>query len=1169
MPNPTISKSRRCPSCSKPILISASESVCVPCLFGMVMETPIAPDATEKEAYDLVSPEALLAQRQFAGYELLEELGRGGMGVVFRARHMRLDRVVALKVIATGELSTPLARERFRREAEVAAALDHPRIVPIFEVGEHAGWPFFAMRWVPGSNLATAGAAGGLSPTRVAEIVATIGRALHHAHQRGVLHRDLKPENVLLDEEGGPHLTDFGLARRLDAESPLSRSQVVLGTPGYLSPEQASGDPGRITTATDIHGLGAVLFQLLTGRPPFVGATSIDTVRQVLEVEAPLLRTLRPEIDRDLETICQKCLQKDPRRRYPSAEAVAAELERWLRHEPIEARPAVPWDRFTKWTRRRPWVAATFGVVILALLGTIGVLTVANRRIRASQHFAETQAEESRKRLIRLNVVAGNQLLRSGEDHQALLWFVEALRLEKDDAAREDVHRRRYAAVLRRGPRLSQIWFHGGFVHGAAFSRDGSRALTHAEDNTIRVWRTDTGEAVSSPILMESLAIRVFINADGTQAVSASWSGHLQWWDVATARRIGPPRPFLPGRNSVMVDRDHRWLIARVEGGLQTFDLETGTIAGPLFADAGDVIKIFLSPHGDRAAGANSRHSMRTWEVPSGTPLGLPIQLPATPKIAAFSTDGRRLVVAYGDSDEVIGTWDVLTGEPLMTPVKPGGDLFECEFSPDGRWIVTGSWSGAARIFDSSSGLPIGSSMRHRRGVSHAIFNPTGTTLATASWDNTARLWDPLSGEPASPSLHHAGYVTTLEFGPGGETLLTSGQDQTARLWNMSNTSPARLVLRHQGLVRRARFSSDAARILTCGIDGYARVWDATSGELLLALRHPAAVIEALFHPSERHIFTACQDGNGRVWNALTGLEEVGPFAHGTNITGASFSRDGDCILTAGRDGIARVWDSATARLISATPPHGAPEIQAKFHPDGRRILTASHDGTARIWDARTGEPKGPVLAHTTKVWAAAFSPDGDRMITACSDASQLAREAHLWDVATGKPIGAPLPHNDGVLHVEFSPDGQYVATSGEDTFTKIWDARTGEALIPAMRHESYSVWASFSPNSLHLLTVSSDGSARIWDVADGEPITPPLRHERAVVFGTWSPDGRRVLTCSFDGTARVWDVSPDSSPLADLQRRAELLSAHRLDPNSGAVALTREEIRERWFAKP
>ncbi|HEY2801977.1 MAG TPA: protein kinase [Chthoniobacterales bacterium] len=310
---------------------------------------------------------------EFGDYELLEEIGRGGQGVIYRARQKSLNRLVALKVIGLGHWATATHLKRFRREAEAAASLEHPGIVPIYEIGEHDGACFFSMQFIEGGRLDEFVRREPLPLRRAVEIIASLARTVSYAHERGIIHRDIKPGNILLDVHGEPHLADFGLARLVETESTVTRTRDVLGTPSYIAPEQAAGKSAELTSATDVYGLGAVFYQLLTGHPPFAGGTTYETIRLVLETEPRSPRLWNPKVDRDLTTICLKCLEKDPQRRYPSARALAEDLERWLGHEPIQARRTGVVSRSGKWIRRNPTMAVLLPL-LLALSAAIGML---------------------------------------------------------------------------------------------------------------------------------------------------------------------------------------------------------------------------------------------------------------------------------------------------------------------------------------------------------------------------------------------------------------------------------------------------------------------------------------------------------------------------------------------------------------------------------------------------------------------------------------------------------------------------------------------------------------------------------------------------------------------------------------------------------------------------
>src|SRR4051812_10487754 len=357
--------------------------------------------------------------RYFGDYELARELGRGGMGVVFEARQISLNRPVALKMLRAGDLADAGDLRRFQVEAEAVAALDDPHIVPVYEVGEHQGRRYFSMKLIAGGSLAGRLDDYAADPKAAARLMATVARAVHHAHQRGILHRDLKPANILVDENGRPHVTDFGLAKRVEAGDELTLSGAVMGTPGYMAPEQAAGRRSSITTAADVYGLGAILYALLTGRAPFVADSVLDTLDQVRERPPEPPSRLNRRVGRDLETICLKCLEKDPRRRYDSAAALAADLERYLAGEPILARRTGLVERAAKWARRRPAIASLLGLVgLVAALGVAGIAWQWREAVTARDEVA-AKARELDFNLYLSRIALAERSLHEGDMLQA------------------------------------------------------------------------------------------------------------------------------------------------------------------------------------------------------------------------------------------------------------------------------------------------------------------------------------------------------------------------------------------------------------------------------------------------------------------------------------------------------------------------------------------------------------------------------------------------------------------------------------------------------------------------------------------------------------------------------------------------------------------------------
>src|SRR5438067_8868581 len=354
-----------CENCGEKILGDSPKGLCPAC----VLETGLGPVADESVAGVVDSGRFAEVLMDFGDYELLEEIGRGGQGVVYRARQKSLNRTVALKVIGLGQWATQAHLKRFRREAEAAANLDHPCIVPIYEVGEREGSCYFSMKFIDGGQLDEVAKRTPISIRNAAELIAKLARTGHYAHEHGILHRDIKPGNVLVEAKGEPHLTDFGLARLLETKSTVTHTMDVLGTPSYMAPEQARGHNEQLTSATDVYGLGAVFYQLLTGHPPFAGGTTYETVRLVIETEPRQPRLWNRKIDRELSTICLKCLEKDSTRRYSSALALAEDLEHWLKHEPIRAKRSGVFTHGRKWLWRNPTTAGLIASLVALAVG--------------------------------------------------------------------------------------------------------------------------------------------------------------------------------------------------------------------------------------------------------------------------------------------------------------------------------------------------------------------------------------------------------------------------------------------------------------------------------------------------------------------------------------------------------------------------------------------------------------------------------------------------------------------------------------------------------------------------------------------------------------------------------------------------------------------------------
>ncbi|HEY3967435.1 MAG TPA: protein kinase [Planctomycetaceae bacterium] len=1117
----------------------------------------------------MVSPGEQKPKGFSAEYELIKILGEGGMGVVYDAKQMSVDRSVAVKMLKGKTASDEKQRQKFLAEAVVTGELDHPNIVPIYDVGtSDRGLLFYSMKKVKGTpwnKLVTKKSV----PENV-DILMKVSDAVAFAHSRGVIHRDLKPENIMLGEFGETLVMDWGLA--LPAQGYAKADSIATahsmgGTPAYMAPEMASGPLDKISFVSDIYLLGAILYEVLTGKAPHTGKNTMQCLFAAAKNE------IRPpensNVSGELMDIALKSMATNPHDRYQTV----AEFQDAIRDYRLHIESIVLSTRASEELEIGEQTG-DYNSFQRALFGFEEAVKQWDGNSRAKSGLSETKLKYAGVALKKEDFDLGLGLLDHDDpNHLAIYAQLQKAKRERDAKQRTLKRLKQGAvaavAVFILGGTGAGIWINSERVKAIAAEKEAKEQKDLAdiakdkaveEENKakaqkeIAIAATDVAKQQKAVAETEKAAADVARDKATEQEqiavkekAKAEYEGYIAQIGLAAAKI--EENSF---ESALELLQDCKPELRNWEWGrlmyLCGLSIKTADAKAPIDAMA-------FSPQGGEFVTGGWNHTAKIWDTETATEkLSLPVAASFVFAVA-YSPDGK--IVATAGNDKRVRLWNAQTGAPVKTEGEFAGHadgILSVVFSRDGSKLLTASYDKTARLWDAKTGKELRVFKGHSWWVWAAVFSPDETQIVTASQDGSAIVWDLKASVAKAPPqfLEHTGPVYTAAFSPDGQSVATGGYDTKILIWRPRDVRafdlaklakdeqrdhvPYRALEGHLGPVRSVSFSDDGNLVLSGSHDNTVKIWEQKTGRTVKTLRGHASWVRACaFSPDHKTVLSASHDNKAKRWN-ITDYEEVRVLqgrvlqGHRDDVLAVSFTHDGDSLVTASRDRTASTWNFKTGQqLKSFAEGHAFLASNAVYFPDGNRLLPAAVDNTVRLWDATSGTQLSR-FDNTGRSAALALFPDGQRILTGGDKRIRADKKvdwvAQVWDVATQKVTKVLEGHHYEVTAVAISPDGKWMFTGDTVGHGILWNAATFAQVHKLQSHNGKISAAVFLPDSSRLLTASTDKSVGQWDVEKGKEVLPlMLKHPDTVLSISLVPNTRQAITCCGDDHVRIWNI--------------------------------------------